>query len=428
MSGYNDCVSRTSAFFCIEHSIMACFICRNEKLAKFLDLGHQPPSDAFVRKENREKPEARYPLTLHFCPQCGLVQLGFVVDPEILFREYVYTTGANNQLRANFKELVAGLVARFKLTRSDFVVDIGSNDGTLLENYAQYGVKVLGIEPSSAAVIGEKQGIPTLREFFNEETAKAVVERNERSRVITATNVFAHVDDLASFMRGIKLLLSPGGVFVSESGYLLDMIETGGYDAIYHEHLRYYSLKPLMMLFEMFGMEIFDVERIPSHNGSIRVYAGLRGAHKKSASVRALAALEEKSGLYKRKTFTDFARRVAAHRNGLKETLREIKSSGKRVVGIGAPAKGNTLLNYCGFTSDALEYLAEKSALKIGLFSPGSHIPVVGEERLFQDQPEYALMLSWNLAGELILKLKGKGYRGRFIIPFPEIRLYKDKD
>lgn len=400
---------------------MACFICGRRELFKFLDMGHQPPSDAFLRNEDLKKPEAKYPLELFFCEECGLVQLGFIVDPKELFTEYVYTTGTNNSLRANFKELVEKLVRRFKLGKSDFAVDIGSNDGTLLSYYAPFGVRVLGIDPSSAAAIAEREGIPTLREFFNEKTARAAAKEHGQPRVITATNVFAHMPEMNSFMHGITMLLMPDGVFVSESGYLPDMLETGGYDAVYHEHLRYYSLKPLLFLFEKFGMEIFDVERIPSHNGSLRVYAGFRGAHKKRASVRALLVLEEKSGLYEKKTFTDFARRVAAHRNGLKKTVREIKNSGKRVVGIGAPAKGNTLLNYCGFTSKNIEYLAEKSALKMGLFAPGSHIPVVSEERMLKEQPEYALMLSWNLADELIQKLRSKGFKGKFIIPFPEI-------
>lgn len=402
---------------------MSCFICHNRRLFAFLNLGNQPPSDAFLRKEDLRKPEAKYPLALYFCETCGLVQLGFVVDPKILFRDYVYTTGMNNSLRANFKALVKKLVSRYKLTKNDFAVDIGSNDGTLLLNYAPYGVKILGIDPSSASALAEKKGIPTEVDFFNKETASRVERKYGKAKVITATNVFAHVDDVDSFMRGIRLLLSQDGVFVSESGYLLDMIETLGYDAIYHEHLRYYSLRPLTALFERFGMEVFDVERITSHSGSIRISASFKEAYPKKAAVDELLALEEKKGLYTRKTFIEFARRVYAHRDALTVSLAAIKKSGKRIVGIGAPAKGNTLLNFCDITSKTVDSILEKSALKIGLFTPWTHIPVVDETVLFKEQPEYAFILAWNLASELMSKLKQKGFNGKFIIPFPKIRI-----
>ncbi len=402
---------------------MACFICGGGRPRKFLDLGSQPPSDAFLRKKDLTKPEAKYPLALYSCEKCGLVQLGYVVDPKVLFTEYVYTTGMNNSLRKNFKELVEKLVSRFALGANDLAVDIGSNDGTLLTNYAPYGVKILGIDPSSAGKIAQESGIPTLTEFFNEKTAKEAAKTHGQARVITATNVFAHVDNLDSFMRGLQAVLAKDGVFVSESGYLLDMVETLGYDAIYHEHLRYYSLRPLAALFKRFGMEIIDVERIPSHNGSIRVYAAFKGAYKRAASVSKLLALEESKALHRKETFVQFAKRVHEHRDSLVALLTGAKKSGQRIVGIGAPAKGNTLLNFCGFSSEQVEYLVEKSNLKIGLFAPGSRIPVVAEDKLFEDQPDYALLLSWNLARELIPKLKQKGFKGKFIIPFPELRI-----
>ncbi len=402
---------------------MACFICKSDNLFKFLDLGAQPPSDAFVREENLPKPEAVYPLELHLCEACGLVQLGHVVNPAELFTEYVYTTGMNNSLRANFKALVERLVKRFSVGPNDFVIDVGSNDGTLLSNYASLGVKMLGIDPSSAGAIAVKNGIPTLSRFFDEETARMVVKEHGQAKIITATNVFAHVADLDSFMRGIELLLSPEGAFISESGYLLDMIETLGYDAVYHEHLRYYSLKPLQRLFRNYGMEVFDAERIPSHNGSIRVYAGKKGAYAIQKSVQKLASEEERTGLHKRDTLVAFGRRVYEHKEKLAALLRELKEKGKRLVGIGAPAKGNTLLNSVRIGSDILDALLEKSDLKIGLFAPGSRIPVRSEETLFATQPDYALLLSWNLSDELIPKLRTKGYRGKFIIPFPEIRI-----
>ena len=402
---------------------MSCFICNNTNLFAFLDLGQQPPSDAFLRREDLEKPEARFPLSLNFCEECGLVQLGHIVDPKVLFPEYVYTTGMNNSLRENFKMLVEKLVKRFKLGKNDFAIDIGSNDGTLLQNYAPFGVQTLGIDPSSASLLAKEKGIPTLTAFFNEETASEVKKEYKTADVITATNVFAHVADLHSFLRGGKFLLAPSGVFVSESGYLLDMLETLGYDAIYHEHLRYYALHPLARLFAQYGMEIFDAERIPSHNGSIRVFAARKGAYPVAQSIGELLALEESAKLREKETLMQFAKRVHEHKHALRKLISDIRTSGKRAVGIGAPAKGNTLLNFCGFGVKEIEYLAEKSELKIGLFAPGSRIPVVAEERLFRDQPDYALLLSWNLSDELIPKLRNKGYRGKFIVLFPEVHV-----
>ncbi|MDO8594541.1 MAG: class I SAM-dependent methyltransferase [bacterium] len=401
---------------------MACFICNNTSLIKFLDLGDQPPSDAFLRQADLDKPEVRYPLALHLCEECGLVQLGCVVDPDLLFKDYVYTTGTNNSLLENFKSLVKNLVSRFNVKEGDLVVDVGSNDGTLLSQYAPYTKNILGVDPSSAALLAEKRGIRTIHDFFTEAVAVSIKEKHGAAKVITATNVFAHVAELNSFMRGITLLLSEDGVFVSESGYLLDMVETLGYDAVYHEHLRYYSLRPLIRLFETFGMEITHVERIPSHSGSIRVYAARKGTQKTSPSVAELLALEQEKGLYAKETFIRFAKLVFAHRTALLKLLAESKKSGK-VVGIGAPAKGNTLLNFCGITRTIVESILEKSELKIGLYTPGTHIPVVSEETLFSLRPDYALILSWNLCEELIKKLCEKGYRGAFIIPFPTPRL-----
>src|SRR3989344_1099685 len=402
---------------------MSCFICGSKDVAVILDLGSQPPSDAFLRKDDLPKPEATYPLEFCLCRNCKLAQLNYVVDPEKLFRDYVYNTATNNALKANFKNLVDLLVSRFVLKNGDFALDVGSNDGTLLSYYLPHGIKVLGIDPSSSTSLAFAQNIPTIVDFFSHGLAKKVRVEYSQAKVITATNVFAHVDKLDDFMSGIKELLAPRGVFVSENGYVLDLVEKLQYDSIYHEHLRYYTLEPLTILFDKFGMEIFDIERIPSHGGSIRVYAARKGDYEVQPSVKDLLDLEERSGLYDEMTFVRFADRVRRNKEKIQKLVLEQKKSGKRIAGIGAPAKGNTLLNFCRLGPDAVDYLAEKSELKIGLFSPGMHIPVVDEARLFEDQPEYALLLSWNLADELIPKIRGKGYKGRFIIPNPEVAI-----
>lgn len=390
-----------------------------------MDFGDQPPTDAFLRKDDLEKPEAFYPLALYFCENCSLVQIGHIVSPMLIFqdRDYVYTTSTNNSSKINFKNLVEKLVERFKLTSEDFAIDVGSNDGTLLSYYLPYGIKILGVDPSSATKFAIARNIPTVVDFFGEKIAADVLKKYGKAKVITATNVFAHVSELHSFVRGVADLLQDDGVFVSESGYLLDLIERLGYDAVYHEHLRFYSLKPLERLFNKFGLEIFDAERIPTHNGSIRVYAAKIGAYPKNKSVEELMALETKFGLYKKETFIHFAEDAKKHGVEFKTLLTDIKKAGKTIVGIGAPAKANTLLHFCKIDSKIIDCILEKSDLKIGLFTPETHIPILSEEILFKEQPDYAIMFSWNLADELIPKLKNSGYNGKFIIPFPKVKI-----
>ncbi|MSR71080.1 MAG: class I SAM-dependent methyltransferase [Candidatus Taylorbacteria bacterium] len=396
-----------------------CTLCHSKKLFLFLSLGHQPPSDAFLKPENLVNPEITYPLDVFFCESCTLVQLGYAVDPEILFRDYVYNTGTNNGLRKHFKMLVDTLVLKYELSSKDLAIDIGSNDGTLLENYSLHKVKILGVDPSSATSIAIEKGIPTVVDFWNEVVAKKIIKKHGRAKIITATNVFAHVKEHDSLMKGIVGALTDDGIFISESGYNLDLIEGVQYDSIYHEHLRYYSLKSLEVLFEMYAMEIIDVERISIHGGSLRIYAAKKKAYTKSKRVGELLALEKKKGLYKKETYSTFAKKVEEIKLKLLNIVLKEKIKFHRIVGIGAPAKGNTLLNYCKLDSTIIDYLAEKSILKIGRMTPGMHIPVVDEARLFIEQPECAIMLSWNIADELIPKLRAAGYKGKFIIPHP---------
>src|SRR3989338_293771 len=367
---------------------MKCQVCSGSKLHKFLSLGHQPVPDVFLTKEQLNEPETYYPLDVYFCEGCCLVQLGYAVDPQILFREYHYNTGTNESLRRNFKQLVDLLVKRFDLSKKDLAVDIGSNDGTLLEGYLPYNVKILGIDPSSVADIAIRKGIPTIKDFFNEETAGKITKKYGKAKIITATNVFAHIRDFDSFMKGIKKLLDDDGIFVTESHYLLSMINEMQYDSIYHEHLRYYSLNPLIKLFERFGMEVFNAEKITTHGGSIRVYACHKNSHKISRNIIEMAKIEEKAGLYKKETFFAYGKRVLENKLRLQEMLIGLKKKNKKIVGIGAPAKGNTLLNYCNITPDIMDYIAETSRLKIGKFTPGMHIPIVEESALFKGNPD----------------------------------------
>ncbi len=398
---------------------MKCYACKKDGLKLFLSLGHQPPSDAFLKPEDMNKPEETYPLDCYFCPSCTLIQLGYAVDPEILFREYVYNTGSNNALRVNFHELVEKILKKYQPQKGALAVDVGSNDGTLLENYIPHGLNILGIDPSSATSIAIEKGIPTLVEFFNKEVAEKAVTRYGKAQIITATNVFAHVVEIDSFMDGVVSLLADDGVFITESAYVVNMVNNMSYDQIYHEHLRYYGVKSLETLFERYSMEIIDIEEIQSHGGSIRVYAAKRGAHVKEASIAEFLTHEQEEGFWKFEKYEQFAKKIVDTKFKLLDIIFELKRNGQRIIGIGAPAKGNTLLNYCKIDSDLIDYLTEKSKLKIGLFSPGMHIPVVDEELLLKEQPEAALILSWNLAEELIPKLRKLGYKGKFILPNP---------
>ncbi|MBU2100873.1 class I SAM-dependent methyltransferase [Candidatus Micrarchaeota archaeon] len=404
---------------------MKCQICSNEKLHKFLSLGNLPPSDGFLNENELNKTEVTCPINIFFCDNCKLVQLGHAVNPKLLFTDsFVYTTGSSGELVKNFSVLAEKLTEEFSLSSKDLVVDIGSNDGTLLENFMKSDIKVLGVDPSKAAKLALKKNIPTLFEFFNEETTQKILKENGKAKIITATNVFAHVKELDSFMQGIKLLLEDKGVFVEESHYLKNMVSEIEYDSIYAEHLRYYSLKPLIYLFEKFGMTVFDAEKISTHGGSLRVYACIKGNFPVSENVSRIIEEEEKAGLYSKKTFDDFSKRVSENREKLRNLLFKLKKEGNHIVGLGAPAKGNTLLNFCGIGNDTLDYLAEKQNLKIGKFSPGMHIKVVEESQVFSDQPEYALLLAWNLKNIIIPKLKEKGFKGKIIVPIPEPAIF----
>lgn len=404
--------------------IRRCQICFGPNLKIILSLGHQPPVHSHVTAEKLHEPEITYPLNFCRCSRCGLLQLDYAVDPKILFsREYPYLTGMTKMLVRNFRELTSLLSERYRLAPRDLAIDIGSNDGTLLKGFREKGIRVLGVEPTQAARAAIKDGIPTLQNFFTKKAASAIRKKHGKAKIITATNIFAHVNNLFEFLAGIRELLTDDGVFVSESQYLLDIIEKLEFDTIYHEHLRFYSLKPLVKLFTLAGLNLVDAERISVAGGSIRVYA-TKGKERSSRRVRDIIRREVITGLYDQKRLKSFASKARSAKHKLLALILECKKRGARIVGIGAPARSNTLLGFAKIDSDVLDYNAErKGSPKIGLFTPGTHIPVVDEARVFREQPEYALVLSWHIGGELIKKLRESGYRGKFIMPLPEPRI-----
>ena len=400
---------------------MKCEICSSTNLYEVLDLGHQPPSDSFLSEEKLNESETLYPLKVFFCEDCKLVQLNYAVDPKILFTDqYIYTSTSNKPLLVHMKSLVDRFVNEFKLTDKDLVIDIASNDGALLQEFSKYNVKILGVDPASVADIAIKNGIPTIKDFFDEKLAESILNKYGKAKMITGLSLIPHAKELASIINGIKLLLDDSGIFLAESHYIVDMIEKLQYDAIYHEHLRYYSVTALVNLFNRFDMDVFYAERIPTHGGSIRILACKKGAYPISDSVRSLLENEKQINLNSHETFDNFRNRVNNSRNKLRAILYDVKSKGYRIVGIGAPAKGTTLLNFCKIDSGILDYLVETTELKIGKYSPGMHIKILPESKLIEDQPEYALLLPWNIKDDIIPKLRTKGYKGKIIVPNPE--------
>ena len=365
-----------------------------------------------------------YPAAWLVCPRCQLVQLGLTVDKQILFPpDYPYTSGTTKILRDNFAELYTECRQILPLGPHDLITDIGSNDGTLLSNFLNGGHRVQGIEPSDVGNLANPKGIPTLISFFEKDVARRVREEKGPAKIVTATNVFAHIENIHEVVDALLLMLGEGGIFISESHYLMSLLETLQYDTIYHEHLRYYSLHSLQYLLEMHGLEVIHARRIPTHGGSIRVYAARKGVHPVRPSVAAVLQQEKAVGVDAR-ALLEFKQRVVLSKLHLHALLAGIKEKGQRVYGIGAPSRASTLINYVGLDDGIVDCVLEVAgSLKVGKYMPGTLIPVLEEGRLYQDQPEYVLLFSWHIADELIPKIAAKGFRGKFIVPLPEPRV-----
>jgi hypothetical protein len=403
--------------------VETCQVCDSPDLDPVCFVGYLPPVNTMPAIGSRPAEQPAYPAQVLKCRRCRLVQIGLIVDPAILFPpSYPYTSGTTKILRDNFAELFAEATALYAIPKTALTVDVGSNDGTLLSNWHKSGHRVAGIEPTNAGLIAQKAGIPTLISFFNRDSVDKTVAAHGRAKVVTATNVFAHIEDVHSVMAGILALLEDDGLFISESHYLLPLVETMQYDTIYHEHLRYYSLTALKYLLEMHGLEVVHAKRIPTHGGSIRVYAARKGKFPVRDTVAPLLAQEGRD--LTDEALREFARTITLTKLGLHELLAGLKRAGARVYGVGAPSRASTLINYVGLDAGILDCVLEiKGSYKIGKYIPGTLIPVLEESRLFEDQPEYALLLSWHIADELMPKLTGRGFKGKYIIPLPTPRI-----
>ena len=401
---------------------MNCRMCGSSRLYRFLDLGFTPPADQFRRRDQLREADIYYPLQVLSCEECGLAQLGYVVSPEVLYRnDYPYESSTTRTGRQHWANFASSVVTRFSLGPKNLAVDIGSNVGVLLAAFQSHGLRIHGVDPAANIVlIAQRNGIDTDCEFFNAETAQRIAREKGLASVITATNVFAHVDDLHEFMQSVGTLLDTDGVFIFEAPYFVNLLKHNEYDTIYHEHLSYLSVKPLIPFFGKHGMEVFDIEQSDIHGGSFRVFVARRGQQPVSQEVGKLLRAEADMGIYSRGVLDKFAAGVKNNKRELVWLLQSLKHQGKRIAGISAPAKGMTLLNYCGIDGDVLDFVTEKAALKIGRFTPGAHIPVVADAELLDKQPDYALLLAWNFADEIMKNLDQYRQRGgKFIIPIP---------
>ena len=399
-----------------------CRMCRSFNLYNFLDLGFMPPADQFRRKGQMKEQEVHYPLEVCMCDDCGLAQLTYVVSPEILFRnDYPYESSTTKTGHMHWESFAATVVNKFGLGYRDLVVDIGSNVGVLLEAFKNNGVMVQGVDPAANIVmLALKKGIDTICDFFNEESVRNILKTKGKASIITGTNVFAHINDLHHLMLNIKQLLKPQGVFIFEAPYFVNLIKTVQYDTIYHEHLSYLSVRPLVGFFAQHNMEMIDIQFADIHGGSFRVYISEKGNYPVSGIISKLLKEEEAMGLYYHTTLDNFSDNVKKNRAELTWLLHSLKRAGKSIVGVSAPAKGMTLLNYCRIGNDWLDVVSEKSTLKIGRYTPGMHIPVVPDDYLLEKQPDYALLLAWNFAEEIMANLNEyKNRGGKFIIPIP---------
>jgi len=404
--------------------VECCQVCGHAPLETVLSFGYMPPVNQMVPIGEVPRQLPWFPTTLLHCRKCELVQLGLAVDPVIIFPpEYPYTSGTTKLLRDNFADLQRESAAMLGLTGKDLVIDIGSNDGTLLSNFKNGGQRILGIEPTDVGDIANERGIPTIKRYFGLDTARQVKREHGAASVVTAANCFAHMEDVHAIVDGIVELLKPDGVFISESHYLVPLLDTLQYDTIYHEHLRYYSLASLKYLLEMHDFEVFHARPIPSHGGSIRVYAARRGSRPVQDSVNRMLDAEPR-GEAMAKRLQAFHRDVILSKLRLLSMLRDLKERGERIAAISAPSRASTLVNYVGLDEGLIDYVCEiPGSLKIGKYMPGTQIPVVEEARLFAEQPDCAVIFSWHIADELAPKLKAKGFRGKLITPLPEPRV-----
>lgn len=400
-----------------------CRACGSSDLLLFLQLGPTPVPNGFLKSHHRHKAEKFYPLDVCFCKKCGLVQLAHVVSPRVMFKNYVYIPSTSETMRTHFAFLAKQAIKKANAKEGGLVLDIGSNDGTLLRAFRLQKMKILGVDPAeNLAKKANKEGINTISALFTKELTKKIKKEYGQIKIITATNVVAHIHDLHDFLEGIKILLSDDGLFVAEFPYLLDLIEKVEFDTIYQEHLSYFSITPFDKLLKRHSLNLIDVERLPIHGGSLRVFVSKKGVN--SVRIKKLLQLEKKKKLLSLETYLKFRRKVDKIRHQLVQRIWDLRLKGKSIVGYGASAKGNVLLNYCRIGPETLDYIVDSIPYKQGKYTPGMHIPIFAESKLLEDQPDYTLLLAWNFADEIIKKQAEYRKRGgKFILAIPKLTI-----
>jgi SAM-dependent methyltransferase len=402
-----------------------CRFCGSSLTQTFVDLGMSPLCESYRSPEQLNQMEPFYPLHVYVCSDCFLVQLEEFVSPEEIFTEYAYFSSYSDTWLAHSQSYVELVTKRFGLSARSFVVELASNDGYLLQYFVAKGIPVLGIEPAAnVAAAAVSKGVPTLVKFFGVQTAKDLIANGRWADLIAANNVLAQVPDLNDFVGGMKILLKPGGVVTTEFPHLERLIEENQFDTIYHEHFSYFSFQTVERIFAAHGFVLFDVEEIPTHGGSLRVY----GRHDDDGSkpvrdaVGRLKERETEYGLGNLDRYVSFAEKVKETKRKLLDFLIQAKREGKRIAGYGAPGKGNTLLNYCGIRTDFLDFTVDRNPYKQGKFLPGTHIPIYSPERIQQERPDYVIILPWNFREEIVRQLHYvREWGGKFVVPIPEV-------
>ncbi|MGI8547065.1 MAG: methyltransferase domain-containing protein [Gemmatimonadaceae bacterium] len=395
----------------------------------FLDLGMQPLSNRYLAPSELTCMEPFYPLRVFFCPECYLVQLEEFESPEAIFGDYAYFSSYSDSWLEHARRYVDDMVQRFDLSERSRVVEIASNDGYLLRNFVQRGIPSLGVEPArNVAEVAREAGIPTVSKFFGRGTAQEIVDDGGRADLVIGNNVLAHVPDLDDFVGGLSILVAPDGVLTMEFPHLARLLEENQFDTIYHEHFSYFSLLAVEQIFAQKGMTVWDVDELPTHGGSLRIYVSHASAGREMTQrVHDLREREQRAGLRDVGTYDAFARRVEAMKRDFLDFFIQAKRDGKQVVGYGAPAKGNTMLNYCGIRSDFMDYTVDRSPHKQGHFLPGSHIPIRHPDMIGETKPDYVCILPWNLKDEVRQQLSGiSAWGGMFVVLIPLVDILSD--
>lgn len=402
-----------------------CRLCSSNLVNTFVDLGKSPLANSYLASEQLNETEPFYPLHVYVCDSCFLVQLPEIQTPEQIFSDYAYFSSYSESWLNHAKAYVEKMIETYNINESCQVIEIASNDGYLLQYFKEKGIPVLGIEPAkNVAVVAQAAGIPTITRFFGETTAKNLVAEGYQADLLLGNNVLAHVPDLNDFISGLKIALKPHGIITMEFPHLYCLMAENQFDTIYHEHFSYFSFLAVERAFSTQGLRIFDVERLPTHGGSLRIHAvhTENNARKTSERVETLRNLEIREGFDRIETYTSFSTRVKVVKRSLLKFLVKAMKEGKTVAGYGAPAKGNTLLNYSGIRTDLLDYTVDRSPHKQGLYLPGTHIPIYHPDRIEETKPDYLLILPWNLKEEIMEQMSHiRRWGGKFVVGIPEV-------